>query len=308
MMAPSPTPFSGNAMTDAPADSDADSDPITATLDSTTSSGTLTFANGAFTYSPNADFCGTDSFTYHVNDGALDSNVATVTINVACVNDPPVANDNSHTTAEDTPVSGTATSTDIDGGAPTYALASGPSHGSVIVNGDGTYTYTPAANYNGPDSFTFTVSDGNGGSDIGQVNITVIPVNDAPVCTAAAPSIPTIWSPNHSLVNVTINGVTDPVEGTAVSINVTSIWQDESTNTQGDGNTPIDGYGVGTATAQVRAERDGRANGRVYHIYFTGTDAGGATCTGEVKVGVPHDQGNQSTAIDGGPLFKSTGA
>lgn len=306
------TSLLANAVTDPVADSDPDGDALTATVVSGVSNGSLSFTNGAFTYTPVRNYCGPDSFTYKVNDGTVDSNIATVTITIACVNDPPVANDNSHTTPEDTAVSGAATSSDVDGGAPSYTLATPPSHGSVVVNLGGTYTYSPALNYNGPDSFTFTVSDGNSGSDIGQVNIIVTPVNDLPFCSAAAPSVSIIWPPNHKLVNVTIGGVTDPVEGSAITINVTGIWQDEPTNTQGDGNTPIDGYGVGSSTAQVRAERSGTprtpGNGRVYHIYFTGTDADGGTCTGEVKVGVPHDQGQRAVPVDDGKLFKSTGA
>jgi Bacterial Ig domain/Bacterial Ig-like domain (group 1) len=290
---------------------DLDGDTLSWTLTSSPSNGSVTLlnVNGRFTYRPNANFCGPDSFTYEIGDGTA-SDPATVTIEVNCANDPPVAIDNSHTTPEDTPVSGAATSSDIDGGVPTYALASGPSNGTVAFNASGAYTYTPNANYNGPDSFTFTVSDGNGGSDSGQVNINVTPVNDAPFCSAAAPSISQIWPPNHKLVNVSVFGVTDPVEGSAITITINSIWQDEPTNTQGDGNTPVDGYGVGTATAQVRAERAGNpktpGNGRMYHINFTGTDAQGGTCTGTVKVGVPHDQGNGSTVIDGGPIYKST--
>ena len=108
--------------------------------------------------------------------------------------------------------------------------------------------------------------------------------------------------------------MTDPVEGSAITINVTGIFQDEPTNTQGDGNTPIDGYGVGTPTAQVRAERSGTkqvpGDGRMYYINFTGTDAQGGTCTGTVQVGVPHDQGNGNTTIACAglqTLYKSTG-
>ena len=107
-------------------------------------------------------------------------------------------------------------------------------------------------------------------------------------------------------------GVTDPVENSAITITVDSIWQDEPTDTVGDGNTLIDGYGVGTSTAQVRAERSGSkrvpGNGRMYHIFFTGTDAEGGTCTGSVKVAVPHDAGEEHTVGDGGPLYKSTGS
>ena len=67
-----------------------------------------------------------------------------------------------------------------------------------------------------------------------------------------------------------------------------------------------DGQGVGTRGTQVRSERSGKGDGRVYHIYFTATDAAGAACSGEVRVGVAHDQGGSLDAIDGGPIYDST--
>ena len=91
-----------------------------------------------------------------------------------------------------------------------------------------------------------------------------------------------------------------------MTIKVVSIFQDEPTNGTGDGSTLIDGFGVGTATAQVRAERSGLRDGRVYYINFSATDPSGASCTGTVTVGVPHDQGGRSVAVGQGPLFNST--
>jgi VCBS repeat-containing protein len=87
-------------------------------------------------------------------------------------------------TAEDTPVSGQVVATDVEGSPLTYSLDSGPANGSVTVNGDGTWTYTPDADYNGPDSFTVIVSDGNGGTTTSTVNIGVTAVNDGPVANA----------------------------------------------------------------------------------------------------------------------------
>jgi VCBS repeat-containing protein len=294
-------------------DSDVDSATLTYGNASDPANGSVTLnGDGTYTYTPDLNFCGTDTFTYDASDGSL-TDTATVTIVVACVNDAPVAADSAATTAEDTPLLASVSSTDVDGGAPTYAVISGPSHGTLVLNAStGAYTYTPNANYNGPDAFSFSVDDGAGGTDSGNVSITVAAVNDAPVCTAAGPSIGSLWPANHSLINVNVLGVTDPVEGSAITITITGIWQDEPTNTIGDGNTLIDGFGVGTSTAQVRAERSGAkrtpGDGRMYHIFFTGTDAEGGECTGTVKVGVPHDQGQDGTIGDGGPLYNSTGS
>ena len=84
--------------------------------------------------------------------------------------------------------------------------------------------------------------------------------------------------------------------------------QDEPVNSAGSGNTSPDGSGVGTSPAQVRSERSGNADGRVYHIFFTASDGKGAsdsgTCSGQVTVSVPHDQAH--AAVDEGPLYDST--
>jgi hypothetical protein len=124
-----------------------------------------------------------------------------------------------------------------------------------------------------------------------------------PVCTTAEPSVAGIWPPNHRLVDVDILGVTDP-EGGPVTITIDSIFQDESVDGDDDGSTSPDGFGVGTSTAQVRAERSGAGDGRVYHIGFTATDEGGNTCSGSVAVEVPLSRAR--VAGDGGPLFDST--
>lgn len=129
------------------------------------------------------------------------------------------------------------------------------------------------------------------------------PPNTAPVCSAVTASTRTVWPANGRWIDVTLSGATD-TEGGALQYRIASIFQDEATNSTGDRNTAIDGRGVGTSTASVRAERQGNGNGRVYHIAFVVTDQGGLSCTGTVTVGVPHNQ--KAPAVDGGPLFDST--
>lgn len=127
--------------------------------------------------------------------------------------------------------------------------------------------------------------------------------NGPPDCALARPNIATIWPPNHKLVNVEVLGVVDR-EGQEVAITIGSIRQDEPVDSTSDGAFAPDGFGVGTATARLRADRTGTGNGRVYHVGFRAQDPSGASCSGVVKVSVPHDRGRD--AVDGGPLYDST--
>lgn len=140
-------------------------------------------ATGAYTYTPATNYNGPDSCAFKANDGVLDSNVATVSINVTAVNDSPVAVNFSLSTAEDTSTSGNLTASDVDSAILTYSIIATPSHGTVVLIDatSGAFTYTPSANYNGPDSFTFKASDGALDSNTATVSITVTAVNDAPV-------------------------------------------------------------------------------------------------------------------------------
>jgi VCBS repeat-containing protein len=172
-------------------DSDPDSSSLTATLVSGPVHGTIALnADGSFSYTPSADFNGVDGFSYVVSDGALESDVATVTLNVNSVADAPVAVNDAFTTDEDTPLvvdlagSVLANDSDVDGDSLTAALMTGPAHGTLTLNADGSFNYAPEANFNGEDSFVYTASDGSLASNQATVTITVNPVNDAP--TAAA--------------------------------------------------------------------------------------------------------------------------
>jgi hypothetical protein len=133
------------------------------------------------------------------------------------------------------------------------------------------------------------------------------PLNEPPICAQAYPSVATLWPPNHQFAPIDVMGVTDP-DGDPISITIDSIFQDEPVDTTGDGRFVPDGRGVGTSTAQVRAERAGTkqapGDGRVYHIGFSAADGQGGACSGQVLVSVPHDQ--SGPAVDGGAQFDST--
>jgi VCBS repeat-containing protein len=167
-------------------DSDVDDDLLTVALVNGPANGTLVLnAQGAFTYTPAANFNGSDSFTYEVSDGKGGTATATATISVNAINDPPIASDDDFAAEEDQSVGGNVLSndTDIDGDALTAALLGGPANGTLTVNADGTFIYTPDPDFNGTDSFNYQVSDGNGGSATATVTLTVNAVNDPPVAT-----------------------------------------------------------------------------------------------------------------------------
>jgi VCBS repeat-containing protein len=165
-------------------DVDSDGGTITPSLVSSTSNGTLQFnSDGSFAYAPRRDFNGSDAFSYRISDGNLSSDPATVTITVNPVNDAPVAIARSVSTAEDRPLSITLAASDIEGDALTFEITAGPTNGSLAPTGTaGTYTYTPNANFNGTDEFTFTASDGTPSAPA-TVTISVGAVNDAPIAS-----------------------------------------------------------------------------------------------------------------------------
>ncbi len=182
--------------------SDPDSDPLAYSMVTDPSHGSLKGTAPNLTYTPNPNFNGSDSFTFKVNDGAADSAPATVSIMVSPVNDPPVANDDTATTLEDTPVvtiDVLANDTDVDNIGrylylDTFSVTevSQGTNGSVTINPDNTLTYSPNANFSGSDVFTYTISDDKGLTDTAKVNVTVKMVNDAPVITSAPVTTATV--------------------------------------------------------------------------------------------------------------------
>jgi hypothetical protein len=162
---------------------DAEYDPVTFTILSAPTHGALTGPPTALVYTPDANYNGPDGFTFKTNDGKADSGVATISLTVAPVNDAPVANPQALDVDEDASVPVTLTATDIEGGQFGFGIVSYPQHGALsgsIPN----LAYKAAANYNGPDSFTFRAYDGSSWSETVTVTINVAPVNDAPAAAA----------------------------------------------------------------------------------------------------------------------------
>ena len=182
-----PIATGGSAVTDEEAPvsfqlgaSDVEGDTLTFSVTTPPSDGTVTCdAAGACTYNPPADFTGEASIYYDVSDGAATGSGVFV-VHVAPLNDQPVANDSSLSTPEDTALSISLAATDVDGDPLTYSVTAPPAHGTLECGADQTScVFTPAPNYNGPDSLHWSASDGNS-SDSAIISITVNAVNDAP--------------------------------------------------------------------------------------------------------------------------------
>lgn len=172
-------------------DTDVDSTTLTVTVVTNPTNGTLTLnANGSFTYTPNNNFTGTDTFTYRVSDGSLTADaVATIAVNPPA-NQAPVANADTYTTDEDTALTVTTNNrvllndTDPESDPLTATIVTATTHGTVTLASDGTFVYTPVANFNGTDFFTYRANDGTSNSTPATVTITVNSVNDVPVGVA----------------------------------------------------------------------------------------------------------------------------
>ncbi|MFZ5755618.1 MAG: tandem-95 repeat protein [Pseudomonadota bacterium] len=195
-------------------DTDANGDSLQAYVLAVPSNGNLTLnTNGSFSYVPDANTNGADSFTYRAWDGTAYSAAATVNISIAAVNDNPVANNDSYSTDEDVPVSGNVRTNDTDAETPTGSLTveklSDPAHGTLTswTPSTGAFTYTPASLYNGPDSFTYRVYDGALYSGTATVNISVASVNNAPVAVANSYSTNEDTTLNVTTVGTLGNGV-----------------------------------------------------------------------------------------------------
>jgi hypothetical protein len=152
---------------------------LTFAISTQPSNGTLAGSGANQTYTPDADFNGTDTFKFTVNNGTETSAPATVTIDVNPVNDEPAADAQSVTTDEDVPVSFTLTGTDIDGDTLSFSVTQQPTKGTIAGTAPD-LTYTPNPDFNGTDSFEIVANDGTVDSPPAMVSVTVNPVNDAP--------------------------------------------------------------------------------------------------------------------------------
>jgi VCBS repeat-containing protein len=271
-------------------DFDADGDTLTASVVSPPANGSLTLnTDGSFTYVPAANFNGLDSFYYAASDGTH----SVTAVALISVGNAPVAVADSYTTAEDTPliVSSALTGvlgndTDADGDALSISVLGQPEHGSVTMNSDGTFTYTPDGNFSGTDSFIYGAIDPSLlVSNNATVTLTVTDVNDAPVLLGGR-DFPAIDEDPFSLSNVgqsvlffVADLVTDVDNGALGGIAVTAV-----NNTNGTWQYSLDGgeswnsFGLLSATsARLLASGQGERLRFVPNINFNGTVSAGLT-------------------------------
>ncbi|MCM8857219.1 MAG: retention module-containing protein, partial [Candidatus Thiodiazotropha sp.] len=206
-----------------PNDSDPDGDTLTVTSVTQGTSGTVTIdpVSGNPIYTPNLNFNGTDTFTYTIDDGNGGTDTATVTVTVGSVNDAPVAVDDTVGTNEDVPVTVAVlpNDSDPDGDTLTVTSVTQGTNGAVAIDPvSGNPIYTPNPNFNGTDTFTYTIDDGNGGTDTATVTVTVGGVNDAPVAVDDAVG-------TNEDVPVTIDVLPNDSDPDGDTLTVTSVTQ-----------------------------------------------------------------------------------
>uniref|UniRef100_UPI002611FB06 Ig-like domain-containing protein n=1 Tax=uncultured Sulfitobacter sp. TaxID=191468 RepID=UPI002611FB06 len=163
-------------------DSDPDGNPLTVIAATSPDGDVVINDDGTVTFTPNPDFTGDAEIAYTISDGNGETDEAIAKVSVGEETDPPVANDDTAETDEDTPVTIDVLGNDTDpDGDPLEVISATSPDGTVTINDDGTIEFTPNPDFNGPTTITYTVTDGNGGEDTGTVDVTVNPVNDGPL-------------------------------------------------------------------------------------------------------------------------------
>ncbi|MBO6576375.1 MAG: tandem-95 repeat protein [Rhodothermales bacterium] len=271
-------------------DFDDDADTVTLIQFTQPDNGTVTLSGAELLYTPNENFFGQDTFEYIISDGRGGSTSGTVTVEVAAVNDIPVAVADFVTTDEDTPVRITdllANDTDVEGDPISLDLVIAADKGLVARNVDGSVTYTPPAEFSGTDTFTYTVNDGQAQSAPGRVTVTINTVNDAPVAEADFGTI--------------------EVGETSVTVDVLS--NDTDIDSQNLTVTDVSGAQFGTVSIQSDGTVvyvPGPAFQNLDSFTYTVSDDEGATSTGTVTIALgaaaPIAEDDEGTVAEDNPV------
>jgi K319-like protein len=245
------------------------------------------------------------TFALTVTDGVA-ARTDEVSVTVEQLNHPPVADPGLPQTVRSgrlVGLDGTG-SFDPDGDQIVYRWTQLSGVAVQLTDGSGPTPTFIAPATSGPMFLTFrlVVSDTQLDSEPAPVIVTV--VNDRPLCELARAVPDLLWPANHRMVPIAITGVTDPDNDT-ISIQIKGVTQDEPVNGLGDGDTSPDAL-IGQGTVQLRAERSGSGNGRVYQIRFSAHDGRGGQCTGVAQVAVPRSAKPSEYAVDDGQRYDST--
>jgi gliding motility-associated-like protein/uncharacterized repeat protein (TIGR01451 family) len=179
--------------------------------------------SGSYTYTPDANYHGTDVFTYQLCDLDGDCSVATVTITVSSVNDLPLAINDTSGAHEDTELRGSVTGNDTPSGDgeniwTLSGINGGAAHGIITMTADGGYTYIPNANYFGSETFTYKLCDANGDCSTATVIITVDPANDPPVINSSP--LPQSMTEDGGTITLDIPGNTTNYDGDILTTSI----------------------------------------------------------------------------------------
>jgi VCBS repeat-containing protein len=276
------TVITGNVLAN---DTDPDGDPLTVSSYTPTTYGTLSItpATGAVTYTPIANWSGSETTTYRVSDGQGGNTMSYVTFKVLPVNDLPVCADASSSGAEDAGQAGTLACTDVDGDTLAYERVAAAAHGTASVASGGAWTYAPAADFAGGDSFTFRASDGTAFSGVATMSITVTQVNDAPVAVADTATVAQNSGP------ATYNVVANDTDADGDTLTVTGASVDPAAGT----------VSVASLTTAARALSVAPANAVTFTpadlfegdavVTYTISDGHGGTANGTLTVTVVKD-------------------
>jgi len=252
-------------------DSDPDGDSLSVDWVGQPENGSVTYNGGNVTYTPDPYFYGTDRFTYAATDGNGGQAEATVTVFVAPVNDPPVAQDDSDSTEEDTAIDIDVLANDSDPDDDDLIVQSvtQPNNGTTTNNGSD-ITYVPDADFHGVDTFTYTVADGNGGTSIAQVTVAVAEINDVPIALDDGATTPEDTPVDIDVLandsdpdgdNLVVESVTQPENGTVVNNGSDVTYIPDS-----------DFHGEDTFTYTACDDQCGNATATVYVTVLPGND------------------------------------
>ena len=285
-------------------DSDIDGDPLSVTAASATNGSVAVGAGGSLTYTPNANFAGTDTISYTISDGAGGTASASVSVIVAAVNDAPVAVADTASTVEDMPVTIGVLGNDSDvDGDPLSVTSATATNGSAAIGAGGSLTYTPNADFAGADTISYTISDGAGGTATGSVAVSVAAANDAPVAVAD-----TATTAEDTAVTITVLGNDTDVDGDPLSVTSASATNG-TVVVETDGSlsyTPnADFSGTDTITYEISDGAGGTATGSVAVSVGAANDAPVAeddTASTTEDTAVTIDVLGNDTDLDGDPL------